>query len=58
MVIRLDKQTDCAILCKLIQKTIDRDLKENGDRPRSLVIKIADFIDSGDQHIPKLEHKE
>lgn len=31
--------------------------RENGSAPRAISIKITDFIDSGDAHIPKLEYK-
>ena len=58
MVIRLDKQTDCATICKIIQKMVDKDKKENGNSPRAISIKITDFIVAGADHVPKLEDKE
>ena len=57
MVIRLDKQTDCATICKMIQQMVEKDKRENGNAPRAISIKITDFIYSGDAHIPKLEYK-
>ena len=58
MVIRLDKQTDCATICKMIQQMVEKDKRENGNAPRAISIKITDFIDAGDDHVPKLEDKE
>lgn len=56
MIIRLDEQTECSVLCKLIQKEINRYEKENGSASnKALLIKVVD-IEESTAHIPKLEH--
>ena len=57
MIIPLNEPIQCEDLCKIIQKTIDKHIKETGSPANALSIKVVDVIEST-THIPKLENKD
>ena len=57
MIIPLNEPIQCEDLCKIIQKTIDKHIKETGSPANALSVKIVDVIESTTQ-IPKLENKD
>lgn len=55
MIINLENPLECSELCKIVQKTIDKYIKETGLQAKAISIKVVDIVDS--ENTPKLEHK-
>ena len=58
MIIKLEQQIDCPTLCRRIGKMIERYGRENNLKDKAISIKIVEIVDSGDNHIPKIEYKD
>jgi len=57
MIINLNETLQCEDLCKIIQRVINKHVKENGVPAQALSINVVDISDST-VHTPKLEYKE
>jgi hypothetical protein len=56
--INLNKDIQCEYICQQIQKLVTKFQQGGGNLPESvLVIDIITTLDSGDNHIPKIEYK-
>ena len=58
MIIRLDESTQCEELCKIIQKIINKHVKETGSPAKAIAINVVSDIIDIEPILPKLEYKD
>lgn len=57
MIISLEESTQCEELCKIIQKIINKHVKETGNPAKAIAINVVSDIIDIEPILPKLEKK-